>query len=115
MCRQIALISSERSHLWSCTERGISLFVCLVAGKKIVEIVGLQPCWAVVSPAALFTFFPQKTLALMLCYVLRSVLFFIDSSIKKKTQQTYFKFIGKCAVFVCQRVNGVEVADKLPA
>ena len=60
MGRQIALISSEHSHLWSCTERGIFLFVCLVAGNKIVEIVGLQPCWAVVSFAALIPFPPPK-------------------------------------------------------
>lgn len=67
--------------LRSCTERGISLFVCLVAGNKIVEIVGLQPPWAVVSLPALCTLIPPKTLALTLHYLLRSVLFFIDSSI----------------------------------
>lgn len=43
MGRQIAPISSEHSYLWSGTESGISLFVCLVTGSKMVEIVGLQP------------------------------------------------------------------------
>lgn len=37
------------------------LFVCLVAENKIVQIVGLQPCWAVVSLAEFFYFFHPNT------------------------------------------------------
>lgn len=57
-------------------------------------------------------------LVLILHYLLLSVLVFIDSSIKLKKRNKkplHFKLMGKRALYVCQRVNGVEVTDKLPA
>lgn len=83
MGRQIALINSEHSHLWSCAERGISLFVCLVAGNKLVEIAGAQPCRAVVSLAALFAFSaPQNVGIKVTLFTAKRVI--IESLTKKK-------------------------------
>lgn len=66
----------------------LCLFVCLVAGNKLVEIAGAQPCRAVVSSAVLFTFSAPRNVGIKVTlFTIKRVV--IGSSTKKKYTVTF--------------------------